>query len=68
MAVVSEVFEREHDAGLDAGGVIVGEAEGAGDLVSGFEADAVDVARELVGVVLDDAEGVVAVVFVNLDG
>ena len=38
------------------------------DLVRGDEADAEDVARQPVGVVLDDLDGVIAVGFVDLDG
>ena len=61
-------FEGVEDGGAEAAGVVAGDAEVGGDLVGGFEADAVDVFGELVGVVVEDVDGAGAVVFVDADG
>ncbi len=68
VALREELFELEDDAGLDAFGGVGGDPEVAGDLVGGAEADAVDVARELVGVVPDDLHRVVPVHLVDFRG
>ncbi len=68
MAVAGGLEEGVAQAGVGAQGRIGVDAELAGDGVGGFEADAVDVARELVGVGAHLFDGLVAVGFVDADG
>ena len=48
MALFLEGFHRVEEAGVEPGRGVVGETEVDGDLVSGFEADAVDIAGDTV--------------------
>ncbi len=68
MAVVGGLVERVGHAGGNALGRILGQTHGAGDLVGGEEADAVDIARQSVGILAHDVDGIVAVIFVDLGG
>jgi hypothetical protein len=47
VAVVGHFVEREGQPSFDAGGMVVGQAEGLGDTVGGLETNAIDVAFEL---------------------
>lgn len=61
VAVGGGGFEGVEEAGAEALGGGFFDAHVGGDVVGGFEADAVDVVGELVGVGLEDFEGLVAV-------
>ena len=68
MPFLGHFVEGVGDTCLNAAGVVGGEAEGAGDGVGRFEADAVDVLHHLVGGRFDDFEGVVPIFFVDFGG
>ncbi len=53
MTLVDRFVQGEHDASFDAGRMIHWKSERAGDAVGGFETDPVDVAFELVWILLN---------------
>lgn len=68
MALVGGLRQRVLQARLDALRTVVRDADGLGDLVGGEEADAPDVGREPVRLVLHDGDGGVAVLLVDAHG
>src|SRR4028118_1684772 len=61
MAVIHGASERVGDAGPNAAGIFLAVADARCNRVGGLEADADDVARQLVGVGLDGGDCLVAV-------
>ena len=68
MALVGRLAEDVGHARGHPLGRVVGDPQLAGDLVGRDEADAVDVARQPVGVGLDDVDRIIAVLLVDLHG
>ena len=66
VAVVGGLRQRVGEAGLDALGAVLGDADGSGDRVGGLEADAPHVGGEFVRLLLDGLFRFVAVLLVDL--
>lgn len=67
MALGDEFVHGEEDTGVDASGAIVREAEVDGYFIGGFEAYAIEVVGEGVGVGFEDLDGLWAVAFNETD-
>ena len=68
MPVVGRLRQGVGQAGLDPLRAVAGDADAHGDRVGGLEADAPHVGREPVRLAADHADGLVAVLLVDLDG
>ena len=67
MAVIDHFIQGEDNAGFDARRMVWSQSKRLGNAICGFEANAVDVAFELIWIFLNGLEGSVPIHFVNLD-
>jgi hypothetical protein len=68
MAFATKFLQRVDKTGFQAGGVIGGQAQGLCNAVGGLKSDAVNIAGQLIRVVLHNLKRFAAVLLVNLGG